>query len=94
MIQKLVSELAAGSGTVNWRIVTSDTAEGAVDDAVTDIEAGTTTNVSRSGTFTAGYSRLKYPRVRGAWAVVWLNSAARWSSEAVKLFIKRLGRLR
>ena len=77
---------AVGSGTVNWRIVTGDTAEAASDNVKTAIEtfqAGGDYSgyVSNSGEWTAGRSTLSYPRTRAVWACIWLQSTAKWAFE-------------
>ena len=78
--------IAAGSGTVNWRIVTGDTAESASDDVKTAIEtfqAGGdySSYVQASGEWTAGRANMSYPRTRAVWACLWLQSTAKWAYE-------------
>lgn len=94
LLKKLLINLADSSGTVTWRTVVADNAEEAVDNAETDINAGTTTNVDQSGTVTAGYNYPEYPRSRGAFLVLWLTSSARWSWGNISMVQERLGRLR
>jgi len=93
-IQQLFGDLSQDSADVTWRIVKADTAEEAVDNAVSDIEAGTTTNVHSSGTFSDGHNRFKHPRTRGAWAVIWLSATGQWGYEKLSIITNKVGRQR
>ena len=78
--------IATGSGTVNWRLVTGDTAEDAaanVKAAIEAFEAGGSysTYVSGSGAWTAGRAIMSYPRVRAVWCCLWLQASASWAYE-------------
>jgi hypothetical protein len=80
--------LAAGSGRVNWRIITGRTAEEAADNAKTAIEAfqsGTSYSslVKGSGNWKAGRSIMVYPRVRAIWCCIWLQSTDAWAFEGL-----------
>jgi hypothetical protein len=82
--------MAEGSGTVNWRIITGDTAERAADNAKAAIEAfqaggSYSSYVKSSGAWTAGRAIMSYPRTRTVWAVLWLESSAKWAFESVIL---------
>jgi hypothetical protein len=79
----------ASSANVTWRVVMGDTAEAAVDAAVADIVL-----VLATGTWVAGRNYVVRPRSRGAWMVVWLESAGAWAYEAVAIKAQQLGRLR
>jgi len=84
---KLHAMLAAGGGRVNWRIVTGDTAEEAADNvklAIEAFQAGTSYSayVQSSGNWPSGSrSIMAYPRTRGVWACLWLQSTDRWAFE-------------
>ncbi len=91
--------VGTGSGSVNWRIVTGETAEQAAENAKTAIEAfqaGTSYSsyVKASGTWTAGRSLTAYPRVRAMWAVLWLEAAAPWAYENITMENTHFGRWR
>lgn len=80
--------LAAGSGRVNWRILTGDTAEEAADNAKAAIEAfqsggSYSSLVKQSGNWKAGRSIMVYPRVRGIWCCLWLQSTDKWAFESI-----------
>lgn len=98
ILNELHGILADNSGTVTWRIVTASSAEEAADiaaDGVEDALAGTTiSGVAASGTWSGLRNKVDRPRVRGAWAVVWLSSSVPWAYEAVAARINQLGRLR
>jgi hypothetical protein len=84
----LHASLAAGSGRVNWRILTGDTAEEAAANAKTAIEsfrsgASYSSLVKQSGNWTAGRSIMVYPRVRGIWCCLWLQSTDKWAFESM-----------
>ena len=66
---KMHAMLASGSGEVNWRVVTGDTAEEAADNAKTAIETfqaegDYSSYVKASGNWIGGRAILTYPRVR------------------------------
>lgn len=87
-MMNLHASLAAGSGRVNWRIVTGDTAEEAADNAKTAIEsfqsgASYSSLVKGSGNWTAGRSIMVYPRVRAIWCCLWLQSTDKWAFEGM-----------
>jgi hypothetical protein len=80
--------LAAGSGRVNWRIITGRTAEEAADNAKTAIEsfqsgASYSSLVKGSGNWKAGRSIMVYPRVRAIWCCIWLQSTDTWAFEGL-----------
>jgi len=91
--------LAAGSGTVNWRVVIGATAEEAGDNAKLAIEAfqagnSYATYVKASDSWLAGRSLAQYPRVSSAWACIWLQSTAKWAMEGGTMQVKLSGRYR
>lgn len=99
IINMLHGILAAGSGTVTWRIVIGAYAEEAADNAKLAIEAFQAsgsygTYVSFTDTWTAGRSKAQYPRVSSGWACIWLQSTAKWSFEGATMQVKRSGRYR
>ncbi len=99
MIETLHGIVAAGSGAVNWRLVTGDTAEEAAENgkaAIDAFEAGGdfAGYVKASGSWVAGRSRVAYPRVRAMWACLWLQSAAPWAYEGATMEITSFGRWR
>ena len=82
--------LAAGGGTVNWRIVTGDTAEEAADNVKLAIEAyqsggAFATYVKASGNWISGRAIMAYPRVRSVWYCLWLQSTDKWAFEGVTI---------
>jgi len=99
IINMLHGMLAAGSGTVNWRVVIGATAEEAGDNAKLAIEAFQTggnyaTYVKANDSWLAGRSLAQYPRVSSAWACIWLQSAAKWAFEGGSMQVKLSGRYR
>tara|TARA_Y100000593_G_scaffold80998_1_gene151347 strand:- start:591 stop:2153 length:1563 start_codon:yes stop_codon:yes gene_type:complete len=96
-MKNLHASLAAGGGTVQWRIVTGSTAEEAADNAKLAIEAfqagaSYANYVKASGAWTAGRANMAYPRVRAVWACLWLQSTATWGYEGVVATAVRSGR--
>jgi hypothetical protein len=100
LLQTIHGIIAASSGTVTWRIVGADTAEGACDNGKTAITAALASTdfdayVDADGTWTAGRSYTSYPRVRRPWIVLWLSGTATWAYESVILeMIPQFGRIR
>jgi hypothetical protein len=100
-IQSIAGILSEDSGSVTWRIVAGSTAEDACENAKTAIglfQAGNTSAAAAyaaaSGTWTAGRSRMAYPRTRAMWAVLWLQATAPWAYEGVSMTITPFGRWR
>lgn len=91
---KIISDFAQSSSDVTWYTLVAETAEEVIDNAVTDIEGGTTDNVHATGTFSAGHNRPDYPRSRGGWLAIWLTSSGKWSYENLTFFQQRLGEIR
>jgi hypothetical protein len=90
LIQTLHGIVAAGSATVNWRIVPGQTAEEAADNgkaAITaDLADGSYASyIQGSGTWTAGRSQTAMPRVSAMWACLWLSSAGTWAIEGITM---------
>ncbi len=79
--------MADDSNEVTWSVAMGNSAEEAVDNAV----AGT---FVASGAWSALRNNVSRPRVRGAWAVISVSSAAQWSYEAVAIKSRQLGRIR
>jgi hypothetical protein len=90
MVRELVAALGVGSGTVNWRLILSDTAEEAAADGKAAIEAFQAGNsyasyVAEDGSWVAGWNYPDAPRRSTLWAVIWLQSTATWSYENITL---------
>jgi hypothetical protein len=85
-------------GTVTWRVVHGKSAAQAADAAKADLDlvldGQSPVSVAASGTFVEGRNRVKRPRTRGAWVVLWLSSTERWSYEVVATVGRWLGRHR
>lgn len=91
--------IATGSGTVNWRMVTGDTAESAASNAKTAIETFEASGdyssyVKASGSWTAGRANMSYPRVRAVWCCLWLQAAAAWAYEGCAIETMESGKWR
>jgi hypothetical protein len=91
--------IAAGSGTVNWRIITGNSAEEAADNAKLAIEAfelgnSYATYVKAAGDWTAGRAIMAYPRTRTVWAVIWIQASSTWAYEGVVLEVEQSGKWR
>lgn len=91
--------VAAGSGSVTWRLVTGNTAEEAADNVKLAIEAFQAGNsyasyVHSSGTWTAGRAVMSYPRARAVWMCLWLQSTARWAFEGAVMETVQSGKWR
>lgn len=98
-IRSMHANIAAGSGTVNWRVVTGNTAEEAADNAKLAIEAfqisgDYSSYVSHTGAWTAGRANMAYPRPRAVWMCLWLESSAKWGYEGVIIETEPSGRWR
>lgn len=98
ILNELHGIMGTGSATVTWRIVMGDSAEVAVDNAVSDMNlvlAGSATQyVVASGTWAAARNYVAHPRARGTWMVVWLSASSKWAYESVTLVAEQLGRNR
>ena len=93
------ASLAAGGGTVNWRLVTGDTAEEATDNVKLAIEAfqsggSYASYVKASGAWTSGRAVMAYPRIRAVWCCLWLQSTAKWAYEGVTIESEASGKWR
>ena len=96
VISAIHGMMAAGSATVNWRIVTGETAEEAADNGKSAIAASLSSSsyssyVKYSGSWTAGRSKTVRPRVRGMWACIWLQSTGQWAYERITMQIASAG---
>jgi hypothetical protein len=99
LIQTIHGITAASSGTVVWRIVPGDTAEEASANgkaAITAALAGSAFDeyYQSNGSWSAGRSPTGWPRVRCAWACIWLSASSDWAYESVVLEAAPWGRLR
>jgi hypothetical protein len=99
LVQTIHGIMAAGSSTVVWRIVPGDTAEEACDNGKAAITASLASSdfdeyVAAEGAWDAGRSQTGWPRVRAAWAVLWLSSSSDWAYESVLLEAMPWGRFR
>jgi len=95
----LVAGMATGSGPVTWRIVVGQTAEDAARRAKTAVEAFMAGSsyaefVAMRGDWTAGRSVSVYPHLRAEWCVIWLESAATWAFESMRVETTESGRVR
>ena len=93
-IVEIDADFADNSSTITWKLYVADTAEEVCDNVETDLGAGTTTYMAKTGTWAENHNYPDYPRSRGAWGVLWLASTGRWSYEAIKLIFTQAGRLR
>lgn len=89
----------SGSGDVTWRVVVGDTADEAGDKvkaAIAAANAGTSIAqyVHTSGTWGAGRSDNGYPRSRGVWCCLWLQSSSKWAYEGAVAKLAASGRWR
>ncbi len=99
LIQTIHGIMAASSATVNWAIVTGDSAEEAADNGKAAITASLAGNdfqeyVAADGSWDPGRSITGWPRVRAPWAVIWLSSAGPWAFEGITLESIPFGRIR
>ena len=98
----LVSEIhgimADNDDFVDWNIFMGDSAETVTDQAVAGINSALigqdSKDVKASGRWEGLRNKVKRPRTRGPWVVVWLSAEGSWSYEAVAIVAKQLGRLR
>lgn len=98
-ILNMHAQLGAGSGRVNWRIITGDTAEEAAANVKTAIEAfqaGTSYSsyVKAQGYWISGRAIPVYPRIRAVWAILWLESTDQWAFEGLTLNTETSGQWR
>ena len=96
VINSIHGMVAAGSQSVNWRIVIGETAEEAADNGKVAITAALASSsfssyIKYSGTWAAGRSLTFRPRVRGMWACIWLHSAGQWAYERITMQIASAG---
>ena len=98
MISEIISNMADDSAAIIWRTVAAETAEEAVDKASAAVDLALAgdpiVGVHASGTWGDNHNRPSYPRTRGAFGVLWLESAGKWSYEMITFFATQLGRLR
>lgn len=90
LIQELHGLMAAGSATVDWRIVYGTTAEEAADNGKLAIEAAQAGSsyasyVRGSGSWSAGRSSTERPRTSAMHACIWLSSTGKWAFEAMTM---------
>jgi hypothetical protein len=97
ILTEIHGTLADGSGAVEWAILSDTSAEAVADlgvTAITSALAGGSPTADAEGSWTEARNKVSRPRARGAWAVVWLSSAAQWAYESVSIVANQLGRLR
>jgi hypothetical protein len=99
LIQTLHGMMAAGSATVNWRIVPGETAEEAAANGKAAITADLadqsySSYVQGSGTWSAGRSQTAMPRTSAMWACLWLSSSGTWAYEGMTATVIPSGRWR
>jgi len=99
LVQTITGVMAASSATVTWRIIAGDSAEEVCDDGKLAIEAHIADSdyeqyVSAEGAWSTGRAKTAWPRVRGAWIVLWLSSASTWAYESMVLEAVPFGRQR
>ncbi len=92
-VHGIMADLPSGA-IVTWRLFAGDSAEAVTDAAVADIKAATPCNYRASGQWTELRNYVVRPRIRGAWAAIWLSSMDKWAYEAVMIVSRQLGRLR
>jgi hypothetical protein len=93
--------LDSESGNVNWRLFSGETPEEVAEVAKRAImlfDLGDTTGavaqVKASGVFVGGRSHKVYPRTRGLWGILWLESDDVWAYEGITLELGQSGRWR
>lgn len=100
MVSSIRGLLGESSGAVTWRLVAGDTAQEAADNAKAAIalyqadDSGWANYVSASGSWSAGRNGIAYPRTRGIWVAIWLQSEATWAYEGIIVDIQEFGRWR
>jgi len=93
-LERMIADFATSTAGLTCRVVRGDAAETVVDNTVSDITGGTTTNVFSSHTFAAGHNKVVYPKARGAWCAIWIDAAGRWAYESLAIFMRKLGQLK
>ena len=93
--------IGTGSGTVSWRIIPGETAEEACSNgeaAIVAYQAGLTATAESyakaAGTWVAGRSLIRYPRVRAMWMCVLLKASAPWAYESIVIESRDAGNWR
>lgn len=99
LIQSIHGIMAADSADVTWHICDGDTAEAACSNGKSAITADLAGNdyyqyVAADGVWEAGRSHAAWPRVRCAWAVLWLSASSDWAYESVIMETIPFGRHR
>jgi hypothetical protein len=99
MVQRLHGIMASDSADVTWRLVIGDTAEEACANGKTAITAAVASSsywkyFNAEGIWSAGRSSTSWPRTRGMWCCLWLQSAGAWAYEAVHMTVAPFGRWR
>lgn len=94
ILKELEANFASNSAGVTWKVYTGETPEEVCDNAEADLDAGATTNLYASGSWTANRNTITYPRARGAWMILWLSATSKWSYENIKTVTDKLGRIR
>lgn len=101
ILTKIKGILPPNSSSVGWRIIAGDTAAQVCVDGETAIAAyvaGETTvaesYAKAAGTWYAGRSLTRYPRVRGMWASILLKVTGPWAYESIVIESRDAGRWR
>lgn len=99
LINTLHGILGNGSGNVNWKIVTGESADAAADNGKAAIQAFQSSGnyasyVRASGDWDGSRSLTTRPRVRGMWACIWLQSTDVWALEGLTLGVGATGNWR
>ncbi len=99
LVNVLHGILGNGSGQVNWRLVTGESADIAADNGKAAIQAFQAGNsyasyVKASGSWTGSRSLSARPRVRGMWVCIWLQSTATWGLEGITMEVGATGNWR
>ena len=101
LVTSIHGMIGAGSGSVFWRIIPGRTAEESCDNGKAAIEAylagdvATAEGYSRAaGTWSAGRSMTRYPRVKAMWVCVLLWSTSQWAYEGITIESHEAGRWR
>jgi len=99
LVNYLHGILGEDSGEVTWYLIVGDSADEATDNGKAAIELAQSggdfsSYVKASGTWQANRSTTVRPRVRGMWAVLWLESSNQWALEGVTAQVSTAGRWR
>ena len=94
MITEMIGAMADNTVGMTWRLYKAATAEEVTDNAVADLDGGTTTYQHSSGTWGENRNDPEFPRTRGAWGLLWLDAAGKWSYESIIMKLRKCGKIR